>query len=91
MPRYVIERGIPGAGKWSPAELRAVAQKSNAALRELGPDVQWLESHVTDDKIYCVYIGKNPEIVAEHARIAGFPADKISAIRVTIDPTTAEG
>jgi hypothetical protein len=90
MPRYVIERGIPGAGKWTPAELRGVAQKSNATLRDLGPDVQWLESHVTDDKVYCVYIGKNAEIVAEHARCAGFPADKISMIRETIDPTTAE-
>jgi hypothetical protein len=90
MPRYVIERGIPGAGKWTAAEQRAVAQKSNATLREMGPDVQWLESLVTDDKVYCVYIAKNAELAAEHARRAGFPADKISQIRATIDVATGE-
>jgi len=91
MPKYVIERTLPGAGKLSPAELRGIAQKSNSVLRELGPDVQWVHSYVVDDKIYCVYNAANPQIVAEHARCGGFPADRISEVRVTIDPTTAEG
>ena len=91
MPKYVIERTLPGAGKLTPAELRGVAQKSNSVLRELGPDVQWVHSYVVDDKIYCVYVAANPQIVAEHARCGGFPADSISEVRTIIDPTTAEG
>lgn len=90
MPTYVIERTLPGAGKLTAQELQGVAAKSNAVLRELGPDVQWLHSYVTADKIYCVYIAKNPEIVREHARCGGFPADSINLVATTIDPTTAE-
>ena len=90
MPKYVIERGVAGAGKWSPQERQAVAQKSNAVLRELGPDIEWVESYVSDDKIYCIYIAANEDIVREHARKGGFPADRISQVRTIIDPTTAE-
>ena len=90
MPKYVIERDVAGAGKWSPQERQAVAQKSNAVLRELGPDIEWVESYVSDDKIYCVYIAANEDIVREHARKGGFPADRISQVRTVIDPTTAE-
>ena len=90
MPKYIIERTLPGAGKLSQADLRGIAQKSNAVLRELGPDVQWLESYVTGDKIYCVYNAKNPEIIAEHAKRGGFPADSISAVKTIIDPNTAD-
>jgi hypothetical protein len=88
MTKYVIERTVPGAGKLSATELHEISKKSNSVLRELGPDVQWLHSYVTGDKIYCVYIAKNPEIVREHARCGGFPADSINAIVQTIDPTT---
>jgi hypothetical protein len=90
MPKYVIERGLPGAGKLSPAELRGVAQKSCGVLDKMGPQVQWLHSYVTDDKIYCVYIADNADLVREHARQGGFPADSVAAVRATIDPTTAE-
>lgn len=90
MPRYVIERPIPGAGKLSAAELAGISAKSCAVLRELGADVQWVHSYVTTDKVYCVYIAKNPEIVKEHARRGGFPCETISEIRNVIDPTTAE-
>ena len=90
MPKYVIERTLPGAGKLTPDQLRGVAQKSNSVLRELGPDVQWVQSYVVDDKIYCVYVATNPEIIAEHARCGGFPADKISEVKTVIGPTTAE-
>ena len=90
MPKYVIEREIPGAGSLSSAELHGVAQKSCGVLRELGPSVQWLESFVTDDKIYCVYIAPNEELVREHARRGGFPANRVSEVRQMIDPTTAE-
>ena len=90
MPKYVIERNIPGAGKLSPAELKAVSQKSCGVLRDLGPAIQWVQSYVTDDKIYCVYIAPNEEMVREHARQGGFPADKVSVIRGMIDPTTSE-
>lgn len=88
MPKYVIERNLPGAGKLSASELRGISAKSNAVLRELGPDVQWVQSYVTPDKIYCVYIAKNPEIIREHARAGGFPADSISEVRTMIDPTS---
>jgi hypothetical protein len=90
MPKYVIERTLPGAGKLSQRELQAVAAKSNAALRDLGPDVQWVHSYVTGDKIYCVYNAKNPEIVHEHARCGGFPIDSVCEVKSVIDPTTAE-
>ena len=90
MPKFVIERNIPGAGKLTPEQLNGVAQKSCSVLRELGPQVQWLESFVTDDKIYCVYIAPDEAAVREHARLGGFPADSVQAVRRTIDPTTAE-
>lgn len=91
MPKYLIEREIPGVGN-SPAEaLQAVSQTSCNVLRELGPQIQWLESYVTDDKIYCVYIAPNEELIREHATRGGFPANRISEIKTMIDPTTAEG
>ncbi|HSC82224.1 MAG TPA: DUF4242 domain-containing protein [Pseudomonas sp.] len=90
MPKYMIERNIPGAGKLSAAELQAISQKSCSVLSTMAPKVQWLHSHVTDDKIYCVYIADNEQLVREHAERGGFPADRISAVRTTIDPTTAE-
>ena len=90
MPKYVIEREIPGAGKLTAADLQGIAAKSCGVLRNLGPSIQWLESHVTDDKIYCVYIAPNEALVREHARQGGFPANKVSEVRASIDPTTAE-
>jgi Nickel responsive protein SCO4226-like len=90
MPKFVIEREIPGAGKLAPQELHGVAQKSCNVLRNLGPQIQWVESYVTDDKIYCVYIAPNEEMIREHARQGGFPANRVSAVRRMIDPTTAE-
>ena len=90
MPKYVIERELPGAGKLSPADLQGIAQKSCSVLTNLGPQIQWLHSYVTDDKIYCVYIAPNEEIVREHAKQGGFPANRVSAVRTVIDPTTAE-
>ncbi len=91
MPKYVIEREIPGAGKLSTQELQAISQKSCGVLNQMGPQIQWVQSYVTDDKIYCVYIAPNEEMVREHARQGGFPANRVSAIREVIDPTTAEG
>ncbi len=91
MPKYVIEREIPGAGKLSAQELEAISQKSCGVLNQMGPQIQWVQSYVTDDKIYCVYIAPNEEMVREHARQGGFPANRVSAIRSVIDPTTAEG
>ena len=91
MPKYLIEREIPGVGN-SPAEaLQAVSQTSCSVLKDLGPQIQWLESYVTDDKIYCVYIAPNEELIREHATRGGFPANRISEIKTIIDPTTAEG
>ena len=90
MPKYVIERELSGAGELSPQELQAISQKSCGVLSNLGPSIQWLQSYVTDDKIYCVYIAPNEEIVREHAQQGGFPANKISEVRTVIDPTTAE-
>jgi hypothetical protein len=90
MPRYVIEREIPGAGKLSPAELKAIAQKSCGVLNELGPRIQWQESYVTGDKIYCVYIAPDEATVRKHAQMGGFPANRVSEVRTVIDPTTAE-
>jgi hypothetical protein len=90
MPKFVIEREVPGVGKLSAAEVQAISQKSCSVLRTM-PEVQWLHSYVTDDKIYCVYIAPNEEAVRRHAQQGGFPANRISAIRRIIDPTTAEG
>ncbi|MRV75997.1 DUF4242 domain-containing protein [Duganella sp. FT92W] len=90
MPKYVIERDIPGAGKLGAADLQSISAKSCGVLRELGPTIQWVESYVTDDKIYCVYIAPNEELVREHARQGGFPANKVSEVKTVIDPTTAE-
>jgi Nickel responsive protein SCO4226-like len=90
MPKFLIEREIPGAGKMSPQELHAVSEKSCSVLRRLGPEIQWLHSYVTGDKIYCVYIAPNEQLVREHARQGGFPANRISEITSIIDPTTAE-
>ncbi len=90
MPKFVIEREIPGAGNLSEQELKAVSQTSCQVLRELGPQVQWLQSYVTADKIYCVYIAPDEELVREHARLGGFPANSVSRVMNVIDPTTAE-
>jgi hypothetical protein len=90
MPKFVIEREIPGAGNLKPQELQAISQKSCGVLRNLGPQIQWLHSYVTADKIYCVYIAPNEAMVREHAQQGGFPANSISEIRTVIDPTTAE-
>ena len=90
MPKFVIEREIPGAGKLSAQDLNAVSQKSCNVLQGMGPQIQWLQSYVTDDKLYCVYIAPNEEAVREHARQGGFPANRVSQVRSTIDPTTAE-
>ena len=90
MPKFVIERVIPGAGKLSPAELRGISQKSCGVLAELGPQVQWLNSYVTDDKIYCLYIAPDAAAVRKHAEMGGFPANSISQVRSVIDPTTAD-
>ncbi|MDE3096809.1 MAG: DUF4242 domain-containing protein [Chloroflexota bacterium] len=90
MPKYVIEREIPGAGKLSPADLHGIAQTSCGVLDKLGPSIQWLESYVTDDKIYCVYIAPDAAMVRKHAEMGGFPANRVSEVRTMIDPTTAE-
>ena len=90
MPKYVIERNIPGLGDATADELQAVAQKSRAVLAELGPQVQWVQSYVTQDKMYCVYVADDAEQVREHARRGGFPADGVAAVAAVIDPTTAE-
>jgi hypothetical protein len=90
MPKYVIEREIPGAGKLSQEELHAISQKSCQVLTKMGPQIQWVQSYVTDDKVYCVYIAPNEAAVREHARQGGFPANRISEVRSVIDPTTAD-
>jgi hypothetical protein len=91
MPRYVIERDMPGVGGLSTEELQGAAQKSCSVLNNLGPQIQWVQSYVTDDKIYCVYIAPNEEMIREHASQGGFPANRISEVKSVIDPTTAEG
>ena len=88
MPKYVIEREIPGAGKLSQRELEAISQKSCKVLKKLGPQIQWIQSYVAEDKVYCVYIAPNEETVREHARQGEFPANRISEVKATIDPTT---
>jgi hypothetical protein len=90
MPKYVIERDLPGAGKLSPQDLNAISRKSCSVLSGLGPQIQWVESYVTDDKIYCIYIAPNEGMVLEHARQGGFPANSVAEVRTVIDPTTAE-
>jgi hypothetical protein len=90
MPKYVIERELPGAGSLSADQLKAVSQSSCAVLRNLGPQIQWLHSYVTDDKIYCVYTAPNEELIREHATQGGFPANRISEVRTMIGPGTAE-
>ncbi len=91
MPKYVIERDLPGAGDLSPEDLTAISQKSCSVLKEMGPQIQWVESYVTQDKIYCIYIAPNEAAVKEHANKGGFPANRVSEVKTKIDPTTAEG
>src|SRR5256885_2708096 len=90
MPKYIIEREVPGAGNMTPQQLRAISEKSCSVLNKMGPQIQWNESYVTGNKIYCVYIAPNEEAVREHARQGGFPANSIAEIKAIIDPTTAE-
>ncbi|QGY39455.1 DUF4242 domain-containing protein [Pseudodesulfovibrio cashew] len=90
MPKYVIEREIPGAGKLTPEDLNGISQKSCSVLSELGPQVQWVHSYVTDDKIYCVYIAPDEASVLAHAEKGGFPANSVAEVKTIIDPTTAE-
>ena len=89
MRRFLIERDIPGAGSMEREELRGAATKSNEVLKQLGPDVQWVQSYVAGDKIFCIYLAKDESIVHEHAKLSGFPANKVTEIRKVIDPTTA--
>ena len=91
MPKYVIERELSGAGKLSAQELQGISQKSCGVLNEIGPQIQWVQSYVTDDKIYCLYIAPNEEMVRERAQKGGFPANRISEVKSVTDPTTAEG
>jgi hypothetical protein len=90
MPRFVIERDIPEAGKLSADQLHAISQTSCGVLRELGPQIQWVQSFVTDDRIYCVYLAPDEDTVRKHAQMGGFPANRVSQVRAVIDPTTAE-
>ncbi|HEX9083287.1 MAG TPA: DUF4242 domain-containing protein [Gemmatimonadaceae bacterium] len=90
MPKYIIEREIPNAAALSAADLKAIAQRSCAALQQLGPSIQWVQSFVTEDKITCLYIAPNTDIVREHARLGGFPVDRVLEVATIIDPTTAE-
>lgn len=90
MPKYLIERNIPGAGNLKPEELKAISQTSCGVLRKMGSEIQWVHSYVTGDKIYCVYIAPNEEMVREHAKQGGFPANSVAEVKAVIDPTTAE-
>jgi len=90
MPKFVIERELPGAGKLKTEELQAISQKSCAVLKSMGPDIQWQQSFVTDDKIYCVYVAPSEEAIRQHATSGGFPANSVARVRRMIDPTTAE-
>ena len=90
MPKYVIERNLPGAGDLTADELRSISQKSNKVIAELGPELRWLTSYVTDDKLYCVYVAPDKDIIEEHARCGGFPADRITEVSVVIDPSTGD-
>ena len=91
MPKYIIEREIPGAGKLTSEQLQGISQKSCGVLRKLGSEIQWIESYVSDDKIYYVYIAPNEAMIREHAKQGGFPANRVSVVKRMIDPTTAEG
>ena len=90
MPKFVIEREIPDAGKLSPQQLQGISQKSCSVVQEIGPQIQWIQSYVTDNKIYCIYIAPDAETVRRHAQMGGFPANSVSQVRTVIDPTTAE-
>lgn len=90
MPKYVIERNIPGAGSLTSEQLKGISQTSCGVLKNLGPSIQWVQSYVTGDKVYCIYIAPNAEIIREHARQGGFPADAVNEVKCVIDPTTAE-
>lgn len=90
MPKFVIERDIPGAGKFTPADLKAISQKSCGVLSSMGPQIQWIHSYVTDDRIYCVYQAPDEETVRRHAELGGFPANRVDRVRTVIDPATAE-
>lgn len=90
MPKFIIERDIPGAGQLTAAELNAISQTSCGVLRNMGPQIQWLESYVTADKVYCIYIADNEQLIREHAEQGGFPANRVEQIKIVIDPTTAE-
>ena len=90
MPKFVIEREIPGAGKLTPEQLQAVSQKSCGVLKSMGPQIQWLQSYVTDDKIYCIYIAPDEDTIRQHAQQGGFPANSIARVRSVFDPTTSE-
>jgi len=90
MPKFVIERDLPGAGALSGEELRGISQKSNQVICDLGPEIRWLQSYVTDDKLYCVYVAPDEDILFEHARCGGFPADKVSRVTSVIDPSTGD-
>ena len=90
MPKYVIERDLPGAGDLSPEQLRAISQKSNKVIADLGPEIHWLHSYVTDDKLYCVYVAPDADIIYEHARCGGFSANKVTKLATMIDPATGD-
>jgi hypothetical protein len=90
MPKYVIERDLPGAGKLSAEDLKAISQKSNKVISELGPELRWLTSYVTEDKLYCVYVAPDQDVIEEHARCGGFPADRITKVSAVIDPSTGD-
>jgi hypothetical protein len=90
MPKFLIERSVPGAGDMNPSQLREASKTSCDVLRDLGPSIQWVESHVSDDRITCIYIADNENLIREHARRAGIPADRILPVHTTIDPTTAD-
>jgi hypothetical protein len=90
MPKYIIEREIPNAAALSPADLKSISQRSCAALQQLGPSIQWIQTFVTEDKLTCLYISPNPEMIRQHARLGGFPADRVLEVAAIIDPTTAE-
>ena len=90
MPKFMIERELPGAGNLTPAELQAISEKSNQVIGTLGPEIRWLQSYVTEDKIYCVYVAPDEDIILEHARCGGFPADKVTRVASVIDPSTGD-
>ena len=90
MPKFVIERDLPGAGSLSPEQLRTISQKSNKVIADLGPEIHWLHSYVTDDKLYCVYVAPDEDIILEHARCGGFPANKVTKLATMIDPSTGD-